>query len=221
MFFSAELFNLIFLIFLIFIFSILISRIKIQFNQIVYLLLTFLVYLIYLNYAIYLNYYLSLIEVCAGPGNFEYALMDFSLLVFPYIYIFILITLTSLIYCFAYNFSELFNFIVYIIFIFIGGFIFFLSNSLFFFFIGYESLLIPSFLILYYFAKTRKSVEAAYLMFFWTQFGALFLIFTFQYLFFINNSSFMTITNTLNLSYLELTFINIMLIIGFGVKFPI
>lgn len=52
------------------------------------------------------------------------------------------------------------------------------------FFFSYEAFLIPSFLVLYNFAKTRKAVEAAFLMFFWTQLGAVFLIFNLQYVFF-------------------------------------
>ena len=84
----------------------------------------------------------------------------------PFIYIYIFVTLLTLVYCFAYNRSELFAFQFYIFFILVvGGFLFYV-NSLVLFFFAYEAFLIPSFLILYNFAKTRKAVEAAFLMFF-------------------------------------------------------
>jgi NADH:ubiquinone oxidoreductase subunit 4 (subunit M) len=64
-------------------------------------------------------------------------------------------------------------------------------------------------------------VEAAYLMFFWTQFGALFLIIAFLYLFFLSgNSSFYAINNVF-FSEFEVNFIFVCLIFGFGVKLPI
>jgi NADH:ubiquinone oxidoreductase subunit 4 (subunit M) len=47
-----------------------------------------------------------------------------------------------------------------------AGYTMFFTSSLLIFFFSYEMLLIPSFFILYNFAKTRKCVEAAYLMFF-------------------------------------------------------
>lgn len=82
-------------------------------------------------------------------------------------------------------------------------------------------LLIPSFFILYKFAKTRRCVEAAYLMFFWTQFGALFLIFSFLYLFFICETSLFSVITLSNFSSFEVNFLFICWIIGFGVKLPI
>jgi NADH:ubiquinone oxidoreductase subunit 4 (subunit M) len=197
------------------------SKIQFRNTHIKLLLIILFIFFIYELYMIYLNFFINLSTLNSCNFTPTFCLADFSILLYPYVFIFVLITLTSLLYCFAYNNSELFNFSLYIIFIFLGGLLFFLSNSLFLFFLGYESLLIPSFLILYNYAKTRKSVEAAYLMFFWTQFGALFLIFNFQYIFFINNSSFIYVSNAFALSCKELIFLNVTLLIGFGVKFPI
>jgi len=92
---------------------------------------------------------------------------------------------------------------------------------LFYFFFSYETLLVPSFFILYNFAKTRRCVEAAYLMFFWTQFGALWLIFCFMYIFFICNSSSFSVINEYCFNTFEVNFIFICLLLGFGVKLPI
>ena len=139
----------------------------------------------------------------------------------PFFFVFILITTLTLIYTISYNLNELKLFSVFIFFIFNAGFFIFFSNSLIVFFFAYEMLLIPSFILLYLFAKTRKSVEAAFLMFFWTQFGALCLIFNFQYLFLTTNSFLFSDLYLISFSKPELTFLFITLVAGFGVKFPI
>ena len=139
----------------------------------------------------------------------------------PFIFVFAVITALTLIYVFAYNEAELNNFVLYLYVIIVAALTLFNTDSIFIFFIAYESLLIPSFLILYSYAKTRKAVEAAFLMFFWTQFGAIFLIFNFQYLFFVLNVSKFSELNLVNLSNFELNFLFVTLVFGFGVKFPI
>ena len=144
-----------------------------------------------------------------------------SVYYFPFLYIFILITFISIYFCLSYNKDELTSFSLFCTIILLAGYILFYTDSLILFFMSYEMLLVPAFFILYKFAKTRRSVEAAYLMFFWTQFGAMFLIFGFLYLFFtVSSSSFYRIS-MMNFSTFELNFIFITLIIGFGVKLPI
>lgn len=146
---------------------------------------------------------------------------SFTTLYYPFIYIFLLVTLLTLYFCFAYNRSELNVFSLYVTFILISGLGLFSTSSLFLFFLFYEALLLPSFFILYHFAKTRKAVEAAYLMFFWTQFGAMSLIFNFQYLFFITSTTQFSLIENSNFSNFEHKFLFLTLLIGFGVKFPI
>jgi formate hydrogenlyase subunit 3/multisubunit Na+/H+ antiporter MnhD subunit len=103
----------------------------------------------------------------------------------------------------------------------LAGYFLFFTDSLIIFFFAYEMLLVPSFFILYKFAKTRRCIEAAYLMFFWTQFGALFLIFGFLYLFFIvGNSNFSNVTSYFFSSF-EVNFLFLCFLVGFGVKLPI
>lgn len=89
-----------------------------------------------------------------------------SIYCFPFIYIFVLITVLSILFCLAYNLNELNTFFAYCTLILAAGYILFFTSSLLVFFFAYEMLLIPSFFILYNFAKTRKCVEASYLMFF-------------------------------------------------------
>ena len=144
-----------------------------------------------------------------------------SVYYFPFIYIFVVITTLSVLFCLAYNTNEVASFMFYCTVILMSGYLLFFTDSIILFFFAYEMLLVPSFFILYNFAKTRRCVEAAYLMFFWTQFGALFLIFSFLYLFFIcGTSSFNTISEFYFSSF-ELNFLFSCWIIGFGVKLPI
>ena len=102
-----------------------------------------------------------------------------------------------------------------------AGYLLFFTDSIILFFLAYELLLVPSFFILYNFAKTRRCVEAAYLMFFWTQFGALFLIFSFLYLFFLCGSSSFSLVSNFYFSSFELNFLFVCWLVGFGVKLPI
>lgn len=140
---------------------------------------------------------------------------------FPFIYVFIVVTLLSIIFCMSYNFDELTSFVSYCVFIFISGITMFFTDSVLVFFLAYEMLLIPSFFILYKFAKTRRCVEAAYLMFFWTQFGALFLILGFLYLVTVSNSYNFSHILLTYFSELEVNFLFTCFVIGFGVKLPI
>ena len=140
---------------------------------------------------------------------------------FPFIYIFIIITTLSILFCLSYNVNELISFMFYVTIILSSGYILFFTDSIILFFLAYEMLLIPSFFILYNFAKTRRCVEAAYLMFFWTQFGALFLIFSFLYLFFICGSSSFNVITEFYFTSFELNFLFFCWIVGFGVKLPI
>ena len=140
---------------------------------------------------------------------------------FPFIYIFILITVLSIAFCLAYNYNESIIFIFYCVIILMSGYSLFFTDSLLLFFLAYEFLLVPSFFILYKFAKTRRAIEAAYLMFFWTQFGALFLIFSFLYLFFVTNTTSFSVISEFSFSSLDVNFLFLCWIIGFGVKLPI
>ena len=144
-----------------------------------------------------------------------------SVYYFPFIYIFIVITSLSILFCLAYNTNEIISFMFYCTTILMAGYLIFFTDSLILFFFAYELLLVPSFFILYNFAKTRRCVEAAYLMFFWTQFGAMFLLFSFLYLFFICGTSSFSIISEFYFSSFELNFLFFCWIIGFGVKLPI
>nr|YP_010049551.1 NADH dehydrogenase subunit 4 [Strombidium cf. sulcatum]QPL15956.1 NADH dehydrogenase subunit 4 [Strombidium cf. sulcatum] len=153
--------------------------------------------------------------------NFDSYLNLLQVYYYPYIYIFLIVTSLSIIYTLTYSYNELQTFMAYLMLIFFAGLILFFTNSLVLFFFAYEALLVPSFFILYKFAKTRRCVEAAYLMFFWTQFGALFLIILFLYLFLVTGSTLFSAVENFYYSPFEINFFFITLILGFGVKLPI
>lgn len=140
---------------------------------------------------------------------------------YPFVYVFILITALSLVFCLTYNFDELHSFVFFCSIILISGYFLFFTDSFVLFFFAYEMLLVPSFFILYKFAKTRRCVEASYLMFFWTQFGAFFILFSFIYIFMVSNSSLFSVSATKYFSNVEINFIFMCLLFGFGVKLPI
>lgn len=140
---------------------------------------------------------------------------------YPFIYVFLLVTVLSIVYCLSYNTDELMSFMFYCQVILAAGYVLFFTDSIILFFLSYEMLLVPSFFILYKFAKTRRCVEAAYLMFFWTQFGALFLIFGLIYLFLVADTSSFSLISLVYFSNFEVNFIFITCLIGFGVKLPI
>lgn len=140
---------------------------------------------------------------------------------YPFIYVFLVVTVLSIVYCLTYNVDDLISFMFYCQLILLAGYALFFTDSIILFFLFYEFLLVPSFFILYKFAKTRRCVEAAYLMFFWTQFGALFLLFVLLYVFFISQTSqFSRITHTYYTPF-EINYFFVCLLVGFGVKLPI
>ena len=185
-----------------------------------------LTYLNYLTY-IFVNTSELTLAFCDNhliSENYCYTSLNLTLVqvyTYPFIYVFLIITILSIIYCLTYNTDELLNFMFYCQLILIAGYILFFTDSLILFFLAYELLLIPSFFILYKFAKTRRCVEAAYLMFFWTQFGALALIFALIYLYLLLNTLSFSIISHLYISSFEVNFIFLLLLIGFGVKLPI
>lgn len=233
-FFSAIFFFLFFLIKLFFSQSFSRTRILIFFFQLTFSFFLFMVLLIFYFIYTLFDYFSSFsfvyIDTVLLFDNFTnqtyFNIYNFSfnlayIYYFPFIYIFILITFLSIVFCLAYNFNELVIFSFYCLIILSAGYLLFFTDSLIIFFLAYECLLIPSFFILYRFAKTRRCIEAAYLMFFWTQFGALFLIFSFLYIFFLTNSTSFFIIGGYSFSPFDINFLFLCWICGFGVKLPI
>ncbi len=195
-------------------FSFTVSLYFLKIKYIMYII-CILYFKIVLIFSLYRVYSFNLINMFNSLDYFYFSYY------FPFLLIFVLITSISLVFCLNYNFYELNYFITYCFFIIFFGFNLILTNSILLFFFYYECLLLPSFFILYIFSKTRRSVEAAYLMFFWTQFGALWLIFSFIYIFSITNSFYFDSIKFFNFSKFDSYFIFFSILLGFGVKLPI
>ncbi len=187
-------------------------NIKLNMIMCLLLLIYVFIFILYNFYTIY-NFILFRPHVLLYNINYFYY--------FPFLFIFIIITIISVLFCLNYNLSELGLFLIYVSFIIFSGFNLLITNSMVIFFLFYEFLLIPSFFILYIFSKTRRSVEASYLMFFWTQFGALWLLLGLIYIYKITNSLQFSIITLVNFSTTDSYVIFFCLLFGFGVKLPI
>lgn len=170
---------------------------------------------------VFSNYYTILLTADDYFGKSKFGFNYLDIYYYPFIYIFILITLLSIITCLSYPVSEITSFLFFTVTILVSGFLFFSTNNLFLFFFAYELLLLPSFFILYKYAKTRRAIEAAYLMFFWTQFGAFFLILGLLYLFLQYQTASFATLQLVNFSLTENNLLFYTFLIGFGVKLPI
>ena len=217
-----------FLFFIFYFFRIFMKSPGIMVNLLINLFFSFFLYLIYLTLIIILALMVSYEYTSLNIYSYLYYLpYIFNPLLFvptyilPFSYIYLIITSLSIIYCLNYNRSEFVLFTFYTSFIIVIGFLLFFVDSFFNFFLLYECLLVPSFFILYKFAKTRRCVEASYVMFFWTQFGAFFLILFFVYL--ITEYRITTFSHLIFFNFManEVSLFFILLIIGFGVKIPL
>nr|YP_010725839.1 NADH dehydrogenase subunit 4 [Bakuella subtropica]WDY80884.1 NADH dehydrogenase subunit 4 [Bakuella subtropica] len=201
-------------------FSLLVPKKKMNFNL---WLFFFFCFSLLLFLTILFNTFLTTTDILI-LSSINLTISDYSFITeinFPFLLIFFFITGLASFYTFHYNKQEFIAFQFYLGSIFVGGFFFFSAQSFLLLFFSYEMFLIPSFLILYNFAKTRRAIEAAYLMFFWTQFGALFLIWSFFYIFLILETTSFTSLTSYPLSSFEVNFLAFCWLIGFGVKLPL
>jgi len=95
------------------------------------------------------------------------------------------------------------------------------TNNILVLFIFYEFLLIPSFLLVYFLAPSRKSTQASLYFVIWTQIGSFFVLLTTFYIISATGQlSFFMIKNY-NFTQTETFFLSLVLFLGFGFKIPI
>lgn len=136
-------------------------------------------------------------------------------------YVFILITFISFIFTVIFFNYYLYHYILFITTIYLSTYILLFTNNLIIFFISYEFLLFPAFYILYTFAKTYRCVEAAYIMLFWTQFGAIILITIIVFILLKYNIYYFNKLFNMQLTISEKNLLFILIFISFGVKMPV
>jgi hypothetical protein len=126
------------------------------FLSLAFLSLTFLYYLLD-NFSTFDVVFTNSPGECLFITNYAYAfLLDqmfvglhpTSVYYFPFVYIFILVTVLSVLFCLSYNVNELTTFMFYCTIILSAGYSMFFTSSLLVFFLAYEMLLIPSFFII-------------------------------------------------------------------------
>ena len=95
------------------------------------------------------------------------------------------------------------------------------TNNLLVLFIFYEFLLIPSFLLVYFLAPSRKSTQASLYFVIWTQIGSFFVLLTTFYIISATGQLNFFLIKNYNFTETEVFFLSLVLFLGFGFKVPI
>ena len=115
------------------------------------------------------------------------------------------------------NIKYLFVINIFIIIVFFYVF----STNLLVFFLFYELLLIPSFLVVYFISPSRRAIQASLYFLIWTQIGSFLVLLTVGYIIVIvGNIDFLSLKNY-NFTKNEVFSIYLFLFLGFGFKVPI
>ena len=115
------------------------------------------------------------------------------------------------------NIKYLFSMNIFIIIVYFYVF----STNLLLFFLFYEFLLIPSFLIVYYISPSRRAIQASLYFLIWTQIGSFLVLIMVAYLVSVTGTSNFSDINLYNFSYTESFFVYLFLFLGFGFKVPL
>jgi len=89
------------------------------------------------------------------------------------------------------------------------------------FFILYESLLIPSFLFVYYTSTYKRGIQASLYFLIWTQLGSFLVLCAIAYIISISGTSSFNSIRNLAFTNSEIWFIYLLLFLGFGFKIPV
>lgn len=115
------------------------------------------------------------------------------------------------------NIKYLFSLNIFILIVYFYVF----STNLLLFFLFYELLLIPSFLIVYFISPSRRAIQASLYFLIWTQIGSFLVLVIVAYLISVVGSSDFSDIKLYTFSYSESFFIYLFLFLGFGFKVPL
>lgn len=96
-----------------------------------------------------------------------------------------------------------------------------LATDILIFFLLYELLLIPSFLIVYYISPGRRAIQASLYFLIWTQIGSFLVLIAIAYIVSITGSTNFFEIKLYNFSFLENFILFFILFLGFGFKVPL
>ena len=97
----------------------------------------------------------------------------------------------------------------------------FLTLDLLFFYIFFEAILIPMFLLVGLFGSRERKIRAAYLLMFYTLFGSLFFLLGILYLYFVIGVTGLEYLEVVSLSYKEQIYLWIAFFLSFAFKIPL
>jgi len=97
----------------------------------------------------------------------------------------------------------------------------FLTLDLLFFYIFFEAILIPMFLLIGLFGSRERKIRAAYLLMFYTLFGSLFFLLGILYLYFVIGVTGFEYLELVNLNYQEQIYLWIAFFLSFAFKIPL
>jgi len=158
----------------------------------------------------YSNFFLSL------PIKFNIDFFGLIILTLAYIVGFIsLLALDTRLYWKNIKYIFSFNIFLLIVYLYVT-----VSNILLFF-MCYEMLLIPSFLIVYFVSPSRRAIQASLYFVIWTQLGSLLVLIAICYMINISNTYEFSDLKYFNFTGAESTIISFLLFLGFGFKAPI
>ena len=115
------------------------------------------------------------------------------------------------------NIKYMFSLNIFIIIVYFYVF----STNILLFFLFYEFLLIPSFLIVYFISPSKRAIQASLYFLIWTQIGSFLVLLVIAYLISVVGSSNFSDIKTYNFSYNESFFLYLFLFLGFGFKVPL
>lgn len=177
-----------------------------------------------MNFYIYdLNLFFKPDLVFFKSVQFDFLDYDFSVEFFGYIFILLaymvgiisFLCLDSQFYWKNMKFIFICSFLVLIIYLFTA------CSDFLLFFIFYESLLIPSFLFVYYTSQYRRGVQASLYFLIWTQVGSFLVLCSMAYMTICTGTTSFNSAKFFNFTKDEILFLYFLLFMGFGFKIPI
>ena len=189
------------------------------FSFLVFLFLYHLISVNLENYYVFNNYPI----VIAAAHNIDFFGLDYSIDFFGIVLLFLayfigLLSLMALDNRFFWkNVKYLFSINVFILVVYFYVF----SNNVLLFFLFYELLLIPSFLIVYFISPSRRAIQASLYFLIWTQIGSFLVLLVIAYLISTVGSANFDDIKTYSFSKEEGFCIYTILFLGFGFKVPL
>ena len=187
----------------------------------------FIIFIYYFySYIVYINNYNLFNSYSISPKffiNVYFSWVEFSIDFFGIILLFLayfvgilsLMALDNRI--FWKNIKYLFSMNVFLIIVYFYVF----STNILLFFLFYEFLLIPSFLIVYYISPSRRAIQASLYFLIWTQIGSFLVLIMVAYLLSLVGTSSFNDIYLYNFSYSESFFLFFFFFMGFGFKVPL